>query len=218
MGAGSVIGIYASEDKSGKAEIEIFTNVIHGKVTSVAADNLKAEIDGTEYDCISSIGSLKPGFTYSFVTDNDGVLIYRTGSGSDMSYAYFTEFSIDGSIDTPVKIRVLDLNNTYHTYAAANKVKYTGFDENGVWLEDKTVTKSRFADILTANFTAHTLVKIAYDGDVLKKLSCAKDTSGDEDYKGYDEDSFTMERHIEGKDSRLVRIRQKPKPDISGDA
>ncbi len=205
VGAGSVIGIYASEDKSGKAEIEIFTNVIHGKVTSVAADNLKAEIDGTEYDCVSSIGSLKPGFTYSFVTDNDGVLIYRTGSGSDMSYAYFTEFSIDGSIDTPVKIRVLDLNNTYHTYAAANKVKYTGFDENGVWLEDKTVTKSRFADILTANFTAHTLVKIAYDGDVLKKLSCAKYTSGNEDYKGYDEDSFTMERHIEGKDSRLVR-------------
>ena len=73
-GAGSVIGIYASGDKSGKAEIEIFTNVIHGKITSVAADNLKAEIDGTEYDCISSIGSLKPGFTYSFVTDNDGCL------------------------------------------------------------------------------------------------------------------------------------------------
>lgn len=209
VGEGAIVGIYTAlpgEEKK-VAEIRIFADTFFGVIKTIKSGDRVINVEDKEYEYLSHITDLEAGKGYSFVLDDNKKIIYAKQTSDDGStYAYFIAYhKEDKAFDNSISIKLLDLNSKYQIYNVKDKIRYTGPDEGGTFITNTRIKVDRLGNILAANFDKRQLIKVLIKDGKLVSITCPKNMQSEPDYKGYDEDTFTLEEVLSDKDSEKVR-------------
>lgn len=205
-----IVGIYTTKEISGKAKVEIavFSNQITGVVSSIyiSGQNNTIIVDGNEYEYDNSLeDKIKLNCNYRFVLDTDDVIIYAEMLFDDTYYAYFVMYgNSNKAFEDEILFKVIEIDNKEHIYSLNKKIKYTGLDENGVWVDKKTMKTDEFMSILPVRFSERTLIKIKKKESIITEIIMPVDRSAEFDYKGWTDDEFTLEEKYGKVQNRLL--------------
>lgn len=214
IGVGNVICIYVAKggNVSDTGEIHIVANTVIGEISRINTNEAIIEIGGKRYPYIPSFNSnLRLGVEYCNYIDDDGVVVYTELSSNNIEYAYFTKYYIDeeNPEDINVIFKMILKDGEAQKYTMNSNIKYTGFDGNGLWIENVTVKEKDIKPILAANFSENQLIKVKIIDGAISQIIIPRDRSSETGYAGYTEDEFTLEEIITP--DKAETLRQKTK-------
>lgn len=194
---GTMVGVYEpkaySESVSERIRIEIFSNIKNGIVSSIDTRSFIVGINEEYFSFLPSLAQkIILGNKYDFVLDSKGVAVYVTDRGQGGEYIYYLQHKVDNGLNPGLKVQAVDMNSEYKIYDVCDNVRYTGPDQNGIWVNEKNLRESELIALMDTLYTGHTLIKARFRGGELAEIITAQDMSAN-DYKGYTTDLFTMD-------------------------
>lgn len=178
---------------SDKAVIYISTETISGVVDRLDSSDRIAIIGEKEYKVSkTAMDSVSTGKQQKFYLDICSVIVKAEDIADGIDYAYVLN-CFENEDESEVSLRYLATNNQKRVLPLSDKVRYTGYDETGNWIERKGYKPEKLFDILKTTLSERTLVKLEVSEDKITSIIMAEDMTQSNDYKGYTENKFTLD-------------------------
>lgn len=178
-------------DYDGFIRISVMTNRVKGKIDS--SDDEYVYIEGTAYKALDTIMPVlkeRLGYTTTFTIGDNNVIVDYDAFADSIALQYGYLIGIDSDIfEKKFKFYLLTEDDEVCEFNSSAEMKYTGM-YNGKYCVGRKL-KNKEIETVIAPYQA---VKYMLDADKnIELIETAYDNSAVEEYKGYDENRFTLD-------------------------
>lgn len=166
-----------------------------------AKDDEKIYISGngyeyTEYfeDLVSKGFIQKPevGTSCTLYLDINGRIAAVSSVNQSEVYGFAEDVNLTTGLSSAVSLKIFNETGNFENFKLAEKIRFNGVRTDSV----EAITSDKFKDS-KGNFIRQLIkYKLNSDGEITS-LKTAKDMSASSDYKGYDENNFTLDGKVE---------------------
>ena len=177
--------------------IDVSSNPVSGTIKSIYSQDNEKMITVDDTECkvsekyISQSGELKSGEKGIFYTSILGNIVCANyGTTSRRNYSVMLMAILNDGLDAPVKFKLFKKDNTTETVNGAEKIKC-----DGVWKKAEDAVK-----YINNTGLYQVVVTDSNEKGEIISVDFAEDMTQTKDYRGYDDDNFTLDVNIEGGD------------------